>query len=270
MKSLGALPGLFKRHYEKALLALALLGLIAAVVLLNQKKSEETALLNQYQQGIPRRGSKPFPSADITSLEAKIRRATNASAINLTPPHNLLNPVKWQQRPDGSRVKVETGKEVGPEALSIVKITPLQLLITLDQQSGSGVNMSVFPETNRLVRQKIQSFITTNTPSERMHRTRFFTLKDLKVTPEGPVTDIELADGTKATITTNKPFARIEGYKADLKYTPENRNLNEMRVGDRLTLAGEEYNIVAINPNEIVVSARSNDRRYNIRNNAAQ
>ena len=268
MKSLLAVPALLKRHYEKVLLAFALIGLIGTVVLLNQKKNEEAELLGRYTGGIPKRSGKPVPLVDISAMEAVLRRATNPPAINLVPPHNLLNPVKWQQRPDGTKVKVETGKEVGPEAMEVVKVTPLKLIITLDQQSGSGVNMSVFPETNRLVRQKIQSFLATNLPSDRVHRTRFFTMKELRLTPEGPVTDIELADGTKATVTTNKPFERIEGYKADLKYTPENRNLNDMRLGDRLTLAGEDYNIVAINPNEVVVSARSNDRRYNIRNNA--
>jgi hypothetical protein len=270
MKLLRDIPGLLKRHYEKVLLAFALVGLIAAVVILNNTKSKERETLEQYERGIPRRANKPIKSVDISELQSALARATNPHAITFAPPHNLFNAVKWQRRPDGSLVKVETGKEVGPEAMEVVKITPLHLHITLDQQSGSGVNMSVFPETNRLVRAKIQSFITTNSASERIHRTRFFTLRDLKITPEGPVAEIELADGTKANVTTNKPFSRIEGYKADLKYSPENRNLPDRRVSDSLTLAGEEYNIVAINPNEVVVSARSNDRRFNIRNNAAQ
>ena len=75
-------------------------------------------------------------------------------------------------------------------------------------------------------------------------------------------------DAIVAKITGDKPFTRVDGYKVDLTYPPENRNLGDRRVGDVLPIAGEDYIIVAINPNEVVVSARSNNRRTTIRNNA--
>jgi len=272
MKSLGSIPGLVKRHYEKVILALALLILIGAVVYLNQMKNAENEKIDTYDKGITRRKPKPIQIVDIGVLSSAMSRATNAPSLSFTPPHNLFNPVKWQQRSDGQRIKVETGTEVGPAALQIVKISPLSTIITLDNQSGSGVNMSVAQEasTNRFMRQKLQAYLTTNTPMDRIHsRTRLFTLKDLKLLPDGPAAEIELIDGTKTTVTTNKPFARIEGYKVDLVYPPENRRpFTDKRVGDPLALAGEDYNIVAITPNEVVVSARSNDRRTIIRSNA--
>lgn len=272
MKTLRNVPGMVKRHYEKVVLALALVGLIGAVVYLNQMKNTENEKIDTYEKGIPRRKSKSVQTVDIGVLSSAMQRATNPPGLNLSPPHNLVNPVKWQRRPDGTMLKVETGKEVGPEALQIVKISPLSTIITLDNQSGSGVNMSVAQEasTNRFMRQKLQAYLTTNTPMDRIHsRTRLFTLKDLKLLPDGPVAEIELIDGTKATVTTNKPVARVEGYKVDLVYPPENRRpFPDRRVGDPLALAGENYNIVAISTNEVVVSARSNDRRTIIRNSA--
>ncbi len=272
MKFLGNIPGLLKRHYEKVILAIALIGLIGAVVYLNQMKSAENEKIEKYNQNIGKKKGKPVPSIDASALSTAIQHATNPPSLNFSPPHNLFNPVKWQKRPDNSLLKVETGKEVGPQALEIVKIAPLQLLITLDQQSGSGVNMSVTQEahTNRLWRVKMQSFLTTNSTSERLHRSRVFTLREFKVTADGPMTEIELADGTKTTVSVNKPFSRVDGYKVDLSYPPEKKNFPDRRVGDPLTLAGEDYIIVAINQNEVVVSARSNDRRTTIRNNAAQ
>lgn len=271
MKFLRNIPGLLKRHYEKVILALALVGLIGAVVYLNEMKSAENEKIENYNRGITKRKSKPIQTVDASALTTALMHATNPAAINLSPPHNLLNPVKWQRLRDGSLLKVETGREIGPNAAEVAKITPLQLIITLDGQSGSGVNMSVMPETNRFVRSKLQSFITTNTPSERIHRTRFFTLRDLKITPEGPVVEIELADaaGTNVTVTPAKRFARVDGYRADLVYPPEKKNFTDRRVGDVLTLNSEDYIIVAITTNEVVVSARSNDRRTTIRNNAA-
>ena len=106
---------------------------------------------------------------------------------------------------------------------------------------------------------------STNSASERMHRSHVFKLSKLQVLPDGPVVEIELADGSKETVTPAKPFSRVDGYKADLKYPPENKTFNDARVGDKLTLANEDYIIVDIKPDEIVVSARSNDRRTTIR-----
>jgi hypothetical protein len=272
VKFLRNIPVLLKRHYEKVILALALVGLIAAVSSLYKSKNAENERIESYNRNIGKRKGKPVPSTDVSALAAAMQRATNPPSLDFSPPHNVFNPVKWQKRVDGSLLKVETGKEVGAQALEIVRIEPLRLIVTLDQQSGSGVNMSVTQEaqTNRFLRVRIPAFITTNSVSERRHRTGVFTLRDFKVTPDGPVAEIELADGTKANVSVNKPFTRVDGYKVDLSYPPEKKTFNDVRVGDPLVLGNEAYNIVAITPNEVVVSARSNDRRTTIRNNAAK
>jgi hypothetical protein len=273
MKSLREIPGLLKRHYEKAILALALLGLIASVFYLNKMKATENEKIETYNRSIGRRKPKPVPSVDVSALQAALANSTNPPSHTFVPPHNLLNPVKWQRRSDGSLLKVETGKEIGPNALTIARIAPLNLLITLEGVAGNGFNMGVTQEgaTNVYLRRKYVSYVSTNSATDRIHSTKVFTLREVNRNAEPPEAVIELADGTRVTVSTNKPFMRIMGYKADLKYSPEpNRNFNDRRVGDPLTLAGEDYNIVAITPNEVVVSARSNDRRTTIRNNAAQ
>jgi hypothetical protein len=273
MKGLGNISGLFQRHYEKVLLALGILGLVVAVVSLNNKKTQEDELISGYERGIPKRKPKPYEGVDVSALASAMQRATNPPALNFTPPHNLLNPVKWQQRPDGGRLKVETGREIGPAALVVTGIEPLNTIVTLDKPSGSGFLMSVVQEahTNALLRRKYQSYVTTAAnQSDRADRTKTFTLREAKGTPEAPVVDVELFDGTRAEISADKPFTRVAGYKADLTYPPENKKLPDKRVGDELKLAGEDYIVVAITPNEVVVSARSNDRRTTIRNNAAK
>jgi len=272
MKFLRNIPGLLKRHYEKVLLALTLIGLIAAVVYLNDMKSAENDKIETYNRGITKHKGKPVQSVDLSVLTTNLKRATNPPVIKFEPPHNLFNPVKWQERPDHTRIKAETGKELGVNALQIVKISPLNLIISLDSQAGSGANMSVTQEasTNRFLWARIRSYVTTNSASERVHRSRAFTLREFRLAAEGPEAEIEMIDGTKTTITPSKPFIRVDGYKVDLTYPPENQSFKEKRVGDLLTVAGEDYIIVAITPNEVVVSARSNDRRTIIGNNAAQ
>jgi hypothetical protein len=273
MKFFGNIFGSLARHWEKVLLALSLIALIGAVVWLNNEKSKENEKIELYSKGITKRKANPVPTVDLTQLSLALTQAMNPPTLTFSPPHNLLNPVKWQQRGDKTRIKAETGKELGIKAVEITKISPLRLIISLETQAGSGANMGVMQEASatNYYRQKLQAYVTTNSVSERVHRTtHVFTLRDLRVTPEGPEADIELTDGTKATVTPSKPFIRVEGYKADLSYPPESQTFKERRVGDPLTVANEKYNIVAINPNEVVVSASSNDRRTTIQNKTAQ
>jgi hypothetical protein len=273
MKGLGNMGSLVKRHWEKAILALALIGLIAAVWTLNETKSRENEKITEYEQGVRKPKQKPYPTVDVNMLASAVRGATNPPHLNFSPPHNLFNPVKWQKRPDNTRIKAETGRELGIDAIQIVKNTPLSTSVTLDNVSGSGANMSVTMEANatNYYRQRLRAFVSTNA-GDRVHRaSRFFTLRELRTPPDGAAeADIELADGTRVTVTASKPFNRVEAYKTDLSYPPENQNFRDRRVGDAITVAGEEYIIVAINANEVVFSARSNDRRTTIQNKTGQ
>ena len=62
-------------------------------------------------------------------------------------------------------------------------------------------------------------------------------------------------------MTKTKPLDRITGYAADLSYPLEaNRTFLDRRVKNSIKFAGEEYNIVAINQNEVTVQASSNKR----------
>ncbi len=274
MKGLGNILVQVKRHWEKVLLALALIGLIGAVVYLNQMKSKENTKIDEYETGVFRPKPKPFPTVDVNMLTSAMRQATNVSGLNFSPPHHLLNPVKWQKHvTTGVRTKNETGRQLGIDAVQIAKIAPLATIITLDAPSGSGANMSVTMEANstNYYRQRLRAFVSTNS-TDRLHRSsRAFTLRDFRTAADGSAeADIELTDGTRATVTAAKPFNRIEAYKTDLIYPPENLSLKDRRVGDSLTIAGEDYIIVAISANEVVVSARSNDRQTTIRNNTGQ
>ena len=270
MKFLRHLPGQLKRHYEKVLLVLALFGLVAAVITLNSQKSAENDKIETYNKSIGKRKPKPLSQVDLTALATALQHSTNPTPLNFSPPHNLFNPVKWQKKPDGTIIKIETGKEVGPNAAQVTKITPLNLIISLDKPSGAGFLMSVTQEasTNVALRRKFQSYVTTNL-TERTDRTKTFTVRDVKGTAEAPLVVLELSDGSAATVGLDTPLMRVDGYKADIAYRLENKNFPDRRVGDVLNLGSEDYNIVAINPNEVVVSARSNGKKITIRNNAA-
>jgi len=53
----------------------------------------------------------------------------------------------------------------------------------------------------------------------------------------------------------------VDAYIAALKYSPEGKNWQDQRVGDDLKFAGDDYIVVAINQNEVVLSAKSNQKK---------
>jgi hypothetical protein len=101
-------------------------------------------------------------------------------------------------------------------------------------------------------------------------------LKEIRGAPTDPQALVfELNESSEPIVVTkDTPFRRIEGYTADLRFPPENRSFSNRRAEDpgpygRIFVAGEEYNIVAIpNPNEVVLSAKSNKKKYTIRSAA--
>ena len=90
-----------------------------------------------------------------------------------------------------------------------------------------------------------------------------FTITAVKGPPDNPTQLVlRLTDtGESAVLSKDKPFRRVDGYKADLKYGPEGKNWQDQRVNDKLKFAGDDYIIVAISENEVVLSAKSNQKK---------
>lgn len=271
MLSPNKLTELLQQHYEKAVLGLAIAALVVSgLMLASQKQSEEEAL-NSYIVNVSQRKAFQYTNIQWSAYYEALAKATNPVVLDFTKPrlHNLMGPVKWQRRPDGTLLKVETGTEVGPEALRITRIAPLMLTVALDKVSGTnGFFISVTREgaTNVALRRKLQSYVTPG-GKDRMGT---FMLKEVKGTATEPELVLELADtGDRATLNKDTPFTREDGYKVDLSYPPENRTFSEKRQNESITIAGEDYNIIAIAKNEIVLSARSNNKRTTLRYNAA-
>jgi hypothetical protein len=103
-------------------------------------------------------------------------------------------------------------------------------------------------------------------------KTEFFVLKEVKGAPDNPTEFvIELSGDPKVTgsLTKDAPFKQVEGYVVDLKYPPENLSFNGKRLNDSVAFGGDDYNIVDIVPDGIVLSSRSSTKRILIKYNAA-
>ena len=88
--------------------------------------------------------------------------------------------------------------------------------------------------------------------------------------PTNKIVVLELNDThERVEVAKDQPFRRIEGYMVDLKYAPETKTWTNRRIGASLSLNGEEYNIVAITENEVVLSAKSNQKKWTIKYSAS-
>lgn len=253
---------LLKKHYEKIILGGVLAILAVGAALLPAMISGERDDLNEKEQMIivPPKPLEPlnFATQQVSLVELRV-----ASVLDLATTNKVFNPVLWQKGADGRIIKVTTGEETGPRALQVMKSTPLYLTISLD-----GVNLSeatprytinvereAAPERGK--RGKKPYFATLNNKNDA------FTLREASGPPDNPVLKLELADGGELIeISKDKPFRRVDGYMVDLRYSLENRPpWVGQRVGATLTFGGETYNIVAITKTEVVVSAKSNQKK---------
>ena len=271
MEFLKKISAVCRLHYEKFLLILVLLGLAGAVLYLIKAKEAEEEMIQTFVKGVEKKSVSQVKPVDLSANDAALTVITNPPPLNLSLPHHLFNPVKWQRRPppDNSLIKIVTGEEIGWPKMTVTKITPLHFVISLDRVPTPGsfyIGVAHEGAEKPAARRKLSKFATLNSP-----KNEFFTLKEIKPPPEDPAELIlELADGvTKVSIAKDKPYTQVEGYEAELKYTVDGKTFPNLRVNSPLRFLGEDYIVVAITQNEVVVSARSNDKKFTARQTAA-
>ena len=121
-----------KKHYEKILLGIVLLGLVGALGILPFWILQDQAELERTRQTMTSPTVQPLPPLDLTEQNNAIQRLQSPYKLNFETTNRLFNPVKWQMKPNGTRIKIESGKEVGPQAVEIIRISPLYSIFTLD------------------------------------------------------------------------------------------------------------------------------------------
>jgi hypothetical protein len=191
----------------------------------------------------------------------------------------LFNPVQWQKQKDGTLIKNATGHETGPEAAVVTKITPLYYTITLDSvttnELGARYAFSIEDQSAAIPsqRRKRPHFASMGKGNDTVldktvtGKNEGFILKEVKGPPENPdQLVLILADTqTNAIVLKDKPFRRVDAYSADLRYDLGNYRGTGLRAGDHLSFAGDDYNVIAIGENEVILLAQSNQKKYTLR-----
>src|ERR1051325_3495489 len=112
-----------KKHYEKVLLGIVLIGLIGALGYLPFKISDEKTKLEAQSTSVVRPNVKPLTNLDLTVPEASLARAIGAPVVyNFSDTNKLFNPIQWVRAPDGT---IRPGTETGLRAVSVTNIVPL-------------------------------------------------------------------------------------------------------------------------------------------------
>lgn len=252
-----------KKHYEKILLGVVLFGLVGAMVFLPFLILHDRNVLDDTRNGIIRHAVRPLAPLDLTEQSNAIARLQLPYHLNFETTNRLFNPVEWQKAVNGTLIKLESGNEVGPRAARITKIRPLYFILTLDSVETNEFGARYVVGVER------QAAAAAWQRAPRSHyasvgdKNDAFTITAVNGPPGKPTQLIlRLTDsGERVTLSPNKPFRRVDGYAADLNYAPEGKNWQEQRVGDDLKFAGDDYIIVAISRNEVVLSAKSNQKK---------
>jgi hypothetical protein len=256
-----------KKHYEKIILSAVLLGVIGLLVFLPFVISHDQEEQRRNADLVISPKVAPLPPLDLTQKKNASERLASPANYDFSTTNMLFNPVEWRKAANGELLKIKTGNEIA-EAAVVTKITPLYLVVTLDQvtASESGVRYAIGVERQAAaypaMRRKQQRFVSLDDKKKDL-----FTLIEVKGAPENPSELVlKLADsGETVSVSKEKPFQRVDAYAADLKYDLERKTFNGRRVGGMVSFGGENYIVVAIDADEVILSAQSNQKHTTLR-----
>ena len=229
-----------KKHYEKILLSVVLLGLVVALVFMALIIPSEQAKVKEIGEGIIHHPGAALTNLDLTRESNAVTRLQSPYTLDFETTNRLFNPMEWKRDPI-------TGQLVpavfNPLAATVVNITPLYLVLSLDSATTNelGARYVVKVErqaaANPALRHPQSRYVSMDDPKKDV-----FTLVQVTGPPENPVSlTLRLADsGQVITLTNGVPFRRADAYTADIKYDPDKLSWAGQRVGNHLKFAGDD------------------------------
>jgi len=211
---------------------------------------------------------------DLSQATALIGRAGGPDCLDLVNLNKVFNSVQWLRKGDDNNTlrKIAMGNEIGPEAIGVTKITPLYTTISFlgvlaspTPESAARYDFTVEKEAAAKPTQRTRKHV----PASLNSKTDTFVIREVKGPAESPTELVlELIDtGERVVLSKDKPYKSADGYMADFKYPPDNKTWSNQRVGaggagtPAIMIAGESYIVVAISKNEVVFSAKSNNKK---------
>ena len=260
MQFLSKIIEFTRQHYEKILLCTALLALALTVFFIYEARIAEQRKIDEYLRGLDQKGKASIAPVDLGRLDEALRMAASNAPLDLSSPHNLLNPVKWVRQADGQLIKSVKGTEATLDLVQLTNLHPLLLTVAYDRYTAAGYTVAV---TNEMQTGPAHRNIAAYKLNE-TNRMGLLILREVRGQPDDP-TELVLNfkdGGEPVTLAKDRPYLRTNAFEVDLKYANNKPNLHQ-RIGATLNLGGEEYKIVAITATEVVFSA-ANDKKYTV------
>jgi len=265
-----------KQNYEKIVLALVIIVALGVVAFLPIMVSKEKKKLDDLENSVTVRNPKPLPPVDLKREDAFVARSKTAVSLNLSQPHKIFNPVRFQLKADRTLLRNPAGTEI--EQLKVTKITPLyEVYSFMSPLVSPGMATHYGIGIKHEAAASISQRNVKTTYAALKQTTNNFTILSAEGPEEEPTgVTMRLSDtGETVTVTKDKPYERVEGYTADLIYEPEKKPFLNRRKTDTSSIcfAGECYKIVDIGESEVVLLQLSNQktwiREFNQTNSAA-
>ena len=263
-----------KRNYEKIILSLVLLGLVGVLAFMPFVIIQDQNRMHDVESIVIPKVSELAP-LDLSRQQAVLERLKSPNELDFTTTNKLFNPVKWVKNKDGTIGKAAA---LGPNAAVVTKITPLYFSISLDSVTTNDLGARYFfgieDQTAAIPAQRhkrphyasLGKGNDTVTDKSVGGKNEGFTLKEVKGPPENPDQLVLMLADTQATATLSKdkPFRRVDAYSADLKYDLGNFSRAGLRVGDHLSFAGDDYNVIDVQSNAVILLAQSNQKKITL------
>jgi len=254
-----------KKNYEKLVLSVVLLSLAVAAALLPSWVATEKARLGKILKWESETPPKELKPINLITNETALRRLKRPEPVRLLGVHNVFNPVQWKRMPDGNLIKVVTGEEIGPGALKITEIRPLNLIVAYDGVTTGDLVQHRIKVTREADKSSGKRSPTTRPITAVGNRNDIFAVKEIKPKEDPQEFVLEMLDSKQTIVVTkDKPYISVAGYAADLRYEPEKLPFPNRRVEDKLVFSGDTNKIVAITETAVTVEALSNTKRTTI------
>jgi hypothetical protein len=243
-----------KKHYEKLILSLVLLGLAAtALWFYRAVESARSHNVDLPQASAP----KPWTNYDLTKEVTALKAFNSPPALDLISGHRLFNPVTWKLMPEGAtNFYLKKITEEGPAALKVTDISAVYYTIAFDRQAGDAYHLVVTPGVGRAN----SAYYHLN---EKGDKTKPVIITGTNAAADGTTTlTLSFIDSGEVTnITMKTAYRRIDSYTADLQYPPENSTFTKQHTNQIITLSGEPYKIVAITHNTVTIEDNKTAQR---------
>jgi hypothetical protein len=253
-----------KKHYEKVLLGAVLLGLFGALLYLPIAIRADKDHLQSIVEGIIKESPKPLKDLEMSLENGTLSRVQSTYDLDFEATNRLFNPMQWQKTSDGHWFPIKSGNEIGPDAVQVTKIVPLNYILRLDSVEAANQ----FGPARYVISIERQDAPIAPQRRPRKHylsageKDAELSLLSATGSANSPQLLVQIiTSGEQVTITKSKPFQEVTGYSADLKYSPENRQWYDQRVGAMINLNRNDYKVVVIDQNEVVISAQSNQKK---------